>query len=61
MIVNQSLYFSDFPLTISKNFFCRICVIGPLDPLPIDLSSNSLIGVTSAAVPVKKASSEIYI
>ena len=36
---------------------CNSLVIGPLVPMPIFLPSRELIGVTSAAVPVKKASS----
>lgn len=46
---------------MSKKMDCNLRVIAPLFPLPIILLSISLIGVTSAAVPVKNASSAIYI
>jgi len=45
------------PFTVSKNSDCRRVVTGPRPPLPIGRLSYSRIGVTSAAVPVKKASS----
>ena len=45
------------PLTVSKNSFCSFAVIGPRVPSPIGAMSYSRIGVTSAAVPVKNASS----
>ena len=48
------------PVTISKNADCRDDVIGPGLPIPIDLQSTSLIGVISAADPVKNASSAVY-
>ena len=46
-----------FPLTVSKNIFCSRAVIGPRRPPPMGRWSYSRIGVTSAAVPVKNASS----
>jgi hypothetical protein len=45
------------PLTVSKNIVCSLVVIGPRTPSPMGRWSNSRIGVISAAVPVKKASS----
>ena len=57
---SQSLYFSERPLTISKNADCNFSVIGPRLPAPIIRPSSSRIGVTSAAVPVKNASSAMY-
>ena len=45
------------PLTTSKNIDCSFSVIGPRLPAPMTRLSSSRIGVTSAAVPVKKASS----
>jgi hypothetical protein len=43
---------------MSKNALWIFSVIGPRDPsLPSSMRSSSRIGVTSAAVPVKKASS----
>src|SRR5690242_10366738 len=57
--VSQSACFSAFPLTVSKNAFCMRVVIGPRFPSPIVRPSTSRIGVTSAAVPVKNASSAI--
>jgi hypothetical protein len=48
--------FGAWPLTISKKRFCSLWVTGPL-ALPMMRPSTSRIGVTSAAVPVKKASS----
>jgi hypothetical protein len=47
------------PYTTSKYCACSFSVNGPREPLPIMRPSNSRIGVTSAAVPVKKASSAI--
>src|SRR5450759_3141201 len=57
---SQSLWRSSLPLTTSKNAFCSLRVIGPRRPAPILRPSTSRIGVTSAAVPVKKASSAMY-
>src|SRR5450759_3146039 len=57
---SQSLWRSSLPLTTSKNAFCRLRVVGPRRPAPILRPSTSRIGVTSAAVPVKKASSAMY-
>ncbi len=45
------------PDVIAKNSSCTALVIGPRDPLPICIRSTERIGVTSAAVPVKKISS----
>ena len=45
------------PLTVSKNSDCNFVVTGPRLPAPIGRLSYSRMGVTSAAVPVKKASS----
>src|SRR5450759_3412422 len=57
---SQSLWRSSLPLTTSKNAFCSLRVTGPRRPAPILRPSTSRIGVTSAAVPVKKASSAMY-
>src|SRR5450756_534007 len=57
---SQSLWRSSLPLTTSKNAFCSLRVIGPRRPAPILRPSTSRMGVTSAAVPVKKASSAMY-
>ena len=43
-----------------KNIACSFVVSGPRLPLPIIRLSSSRLGVTSAAVPVKKASSAQY-
>ena len=45
------------PRTTSKKRSCRRRVIGPTTPSPMGRSSTSRIGVTSAAVPVRNASS----
>src|SRR6267143_2578771 len=45
------------PMTTSKNAFWIALVTGPALPAPIVRPSSSRIGVTSAAVPVKNASS----
>src|SRR5919198_5199343 len=50
-------YFLSLPLMISKNVCWRSVVTGPRQPAPIWRSSTSRMGVNSAAVPVKKASS----
>jgi hypothetical protein len=55
--VSQWAYFGLRPLTMSKNALWIFSVIGPREPLPSSMRSSSRIGVTSAAVPVKKASS----
>src|SRR5882672_2885100 len=55
--VSQCLYFAARPLTTSKNSAWIFSVTGPRAPRPIGRPSSSRIGVTSAAVPVKKASS----
>jgi hypothetical protein len=44
---------------MSKNADWMRSVTGPRDPAPITRRSSSRIGVTSAAVPVKKASSQM--
>ncbi len=54
---NQSKCSGTRPCTKSKYFDCNFSVIGPRTPEPIIRPSSSRIGVTSAAVPVKKASS----
>jgi hypothetical protein len=59
MYVKYLIYFSFLPATKSKYADCIFSVIGPLEPQPIILASTSLIGVISAAVPVKNASSAI--
>src|SRR5262245_710778 len=55
--VSQCLRFSSLPVTTSKNAFCIALVTGPARPSPMLRPSSSRIGVTSAAVPVKKHSS----
>src|SRR5262245_21887792 len=55
--VSQWRCFLSLPLTTSKNAFCSAFVTGPARPAPIWRPSSSRIGVTSAAVPVKNASS----
>ena len=55
--VSQWAYWGLRPLTMSKNALWIFSVIGPRLPQPISRRSTSRIGVTSAAVPVKKASS----
>src|SRR5437867_3582103 len=55
--VSHDTYFGFLPLTASKKSACSFLVIGPHVPSPIGRLSSSRIGVTSAAVPVKKASS----
>jgi hypothetical protein len=45
------------PRVMAKNSSCRLLVIGPREPLPTAILSTILIGVISAAVPVKKISS----
>ncbi len=57
--VNHERWFSERPLTTSKNIDCNFSVTGPRLPEPITRLSSSRIGVVSAAVPVKKASSAI--
>src|SRR5688500_7655521 len=49
--------FLSLPVTTSKNAFWIALVTGPALPSPMTRPSSSRIGVTSAAVPVKKASS----
>src|SRR5205814_4748557 len=58
--VSQWRCFLSLPVTTSKNAFWMALVTGPALPAPIWRPSSSRIGVTSAAVPVKKASSAIY-
>src|SRR4030065_2099049 len=48
------------PCTQSKYIACSLAVMGPRVPSPIARLSSSRIGVTSAAVPVKNASSAMY-
>ena len=54
---SQFEYLAFLPATMSKNAACNLAVIGPRLPAPMVRVSSSRIGVTSAAVPVKKASS----
>src|SRR6266496_2867126 len=56
---SQSLCLATLPATTSKKSFWILVVTGPREPEPITRASSSRIGVTSAAVPVKKASSAI--
>ena len=55
--VSQCSCFLSRPATTSKNASCRALVMGPRLPSPIWRLSISRIGVTSAAVPVRKTSS----
>src|SRR5512145_14639 len=55
--VSQCRRFSSLPVTTSKNAFWIALVTGPALPSPMVRPSSSRIGVTSAAVPVKKHSS----
>src|SRR4051812_23996855 len=55
--VSQWAYLGLRPFTMSKNAACSFSVIGPRRPMPISTRSSSRMGVTSAAVPVKKHSS----
>src|SRR5690606_29350205 len=56
-LVSQWAYLGLRPFTMSKNAFWIFSVMGPRRPAPISTRSSSRMGVTSAAVPVKKASS----
>ena len=56
---SHAVCFLSLPWTISKNAACSFCVMGPGLPDPIFRLSTSRIGVISAAVPVKNASSAI--
>src|SRR5690606_10696830 len=56
-LASQWAYLLFLPLTTSKKALCSFSVMGPREPAPIWTRSSSRIGVTSAAVPVKKASS----
>ena len=58
-LVSHSAYFGFRPLTMSKNALWIFSVIGPREPAPSSMRSSSRIGVTSAAVPVKNASSQM--
>src|SRR5690606_7676178 len=57
---SQWAYWGLRPFTMSKNALWIFSVMGPRLPAPISMRSSSRIGVTSAAVPVKKASSAMY-
>src|SRR4029453_9066018 len=57
---SQEAYCSISPLVAAKNVPWISFVIGPRVPSPTTRSSTSRTGVTSAAVPVKKASSALY-
>ena len=54
---SQSAWAGTLPFTTSKNRLWMRVVTGPRFPSPIWRLSSSRMGVTSAAVPVKKASS----
>src|SRR5882762_2813457 len=54
---SQSLCLATLPAITSKKNFWILVVTGPRVPAPIVRPSSSRLGVTSAAVPVKKASS----
>src|SRR5678815_1188263 len=54
--VSHARCFLSFPVTTSKNAFWIAFVTGPALPAPMTRPSSSRIGVTSAAVPVKKLS-----
>src|SRR4051812_40737673 len=54
--VSQWRCLLSLPVTTSKKAFCMAFVIGPALPSPMVRPSSSRIGVTSAAVPVKKHS-----
>src|SRR5690606_30003310 len=56
----QWWYFTGVPDTALKKSFGSWVVFGPRSPASIWRASFSRIGVTSAAVPVKKASSAMY-
>ena len=58
-LVSHSAYLGLRPLTMSKNALWIFSVIGPREPAPSSMRSSSRIGVTSAAVPVKNASSQM--
>ena len=49
--------FDSLPFTMLKYLDCMASVIGPRFPFPIIRLSISLMGVISAAVPVKNSSS----
>src|SRR6478735_726363 len=55
-LVSQWAYLGLRPFTMSKNALWIFSVTGPREPMPMVRRSSSRIGVTSAAVPVKKAS-----
>src|SRR5205814_512383 len=57
--VSHSAYLALRPFTMSKKALWIFSVMGPRVPLPSSMRSNSRIGVGSAAVPVKKASSQM--
>src|SRR5690606_35149975 len=59
-LASQCRYLGLRPLTTSKKAFCSFSVTGPRLPWPMRRLSISRMGVTSAAVPVKKASSAMY-
>ena len=56
---SQRSYFLSFPLMMLKNVCWRSEVTAPGQLAPIFRLSTSRIGVTSAAVPVKTASSAV--
>jgi len=55
--MSHSAYLGLRPFTMSKNAAWIFSVTGPRWPAPSVMRSSSRIGVTSAAVPVKNASS----
>src|SRR5450432_2049953 len=58
-LVSHSAYLGLRPLTMSKNALWIFSVAAARVPAPSSMRSSSRIGVTSAAVPVKKASSQM--
>jgi hypothetical protein len=57
--VSQPWRSSAAPDTVSKKAVWSCSVIGPRRPSPMAIRSTDRIGVTSAAVPVKKSSSAV--
>lgn len=57
--VSQPRASSASPRAIAKKRSCSVFVIGPRAPVPTVMPSTDRIGVTSATVPVKKASEAV--
>src|SRR5205823_138521 len=57
--VNQPWRSLISPFINAKNSFCNALTTGPTTPLPTLILSTDRIGVISAAVPLKKTSSEM--